>query len=157
TFDKVYSSMDRVLVHDSTYSHNNLASAAGLATLAVIDDEGLVENAAKLGAELMTSLEQVASRYELIRDIRGRGLRIGIEVGGPSSMRARARYAALTMVRAGLFTQMVVCALFEDHRVLTQTSGDHMDVLKLLPPLTTTSEHVEWFMRAFCKVMDSVH
>ena len=39
------------------------------------------------------------------------------------------------MARRGLFTQMVVGALFEDHRILTQTAGDHMDVLKLLPPL----------------------
>ncbi len=61
------------------------------------------------------------------------------------------------MARQGLFTQMVVCALFEQHRVLTQTAGDHMDVLKLLPPLTTTSEDAAVFMDAFCAVMDSIH
>jgi hypothetical protein len=41
--------------------------------------------------------------------------------------------------------------------VLTQTAGDHMDVLKLLPPLTTTSEDADVFMQAFCSVMDSIH
>jgi acetylornithine/succinyldiaminopimelate/putrescine aminotransferase len=156
-FEKVYSSMDRVLVHDTTYSHNNLAAAAGLATLAVIDDEDLVANAAGVGAELMASLRAVAGRYELISDIRGRGLMIGIEFGRPDSLRLRARYSSLTMARKGLFTQMVVCALFEQHRVLTQTAGDHMDVLKLLPPLTTTGEDADVFMEAFCSVMDSIH
>ena len=45
-FQRVYSSMDRMLVHDSTYGTNALAMAAGLATLSVIDDEGLIANAA---------------------------------------------------------------------------------------------------------------
>jgi acetylornithine/succinyldiaminopimelate/putrescine aminotransferase len=156
-FEKVYSSMDRVLVHDSTYSHNNLAAAAGLATLAVIDDEDLISNAATVGTELTASLRAAAERYELISDVRGRGLMIGIEFGRPSSIRLRARYSPLTMARRGLFTQMIVCALFEQHRVLTQTAGDHMDVLKLLPPLSTTSEDAAIFMEAFCSVMDSIH
>ncbi len=52
---------------------------------------------------------------------------------------------------------MVVGALFEDHRILTQTAGDHMDVLKLLPPLTVTSEEAAAFLAAFAEVMDSIH
>ncbi|HUJ65181.1 MAG TPA: aminotransferase class III-fold pyridoxal phosphate-dependent enzyme, partial [Acidimicrobiales bacterium] len=156
-FEKVYSSMDRVLVHDTTYSHNNLAAAAGLATLAVIDDEDLIANAASVGAGLTASLKAAAARYELITDVRGRGLMIGIEFGRPTALRLRARYSPLTLARRGLFTQMVVCALFEQHRVLTQTAGDHMDVLKLLPPLTTTVEDVDVFMQAFGSVMASIH
>jgi acetylornithine/succinyldiaminopimelate/putrescine aminotransferase len=156
-FEKVYSSMDRVLVHDSTYSHNNLAAVAALATLAVIDDEGLLDNATKMGAELKAALLTASEEYDLITDVRGRGLMIGIEFGRPASLRLRARYSPLTMARRGLFTQMVVCALFEQHRVLTQTAGDHMDVLKLLPPLTTTSADIELFMDAFRSVMESVH
>jgi acetylornithine/succinyldiaminopimelate/putrescine aminotransferase len=156
-FEKVYSGMTRVLVHDTTYSHNNLAAAAGLATLAVIDDEGLIDNAARLGTELMESLKTAAERYPMIVDVRGRGLMIGIEFGRPASVRLRARYAPLTLARKGLFTQMVVCALFEQHRILTQTAGDHMDVLKLLPPLTTTAADTACFMEAFSAIMDSVH
>jgi acetylornithine/succinyldiaminopimelate/putrescine aminotransferase len=156
-FDKVYSAMTRVLVHDTTYSHNNLAAAAGLATLNVLDDDGLIANAARLGHELMERLRAAAARYPMIVDVRGRGLMIGIEFGRPAAVRLRARYSPLTLARKGLFTQMVVCTLFEHHRILTQTAGDHMDVLKLLPPLTTTEEHITRFMEAFCSVMDSVH
>lgn len=156
-FEQVYSGMTKVLVHDTTYSHNNTAAAAGLATLAVIEDEGLVENARRTGAELISALKEAAGRYEYITDVRGRGLMVGIEFGRPSSMRLRARYSPLTLARKGLFTQMVVCALFEEHRILTQTAGDHMDVLKLLPPLTTTGSDIERFMAGFCSIMDDVH
>ena len=92
-----------------------------------------------------------------VTDVRGRGLLIGIEFGRPGSRRLRTRWGPLTMARKGLFTQMVVGALFEDHRVLTQTSGDHMDVLKLLPPLTLTSAEADDFLTAFSAVMDSIH
>ena len=156
-FQRVYSSMDRMLVHDSTFGTNALAMAAGLATLSVIDDEGLIDNAARVGAELMAGLQAAAENYELVSQVRGRGLLIGIEFGRPSSRRLRSRWGPLTMARRGLFTQMVVGALFEDHRILTQTAGDHMDVLKLLPPLTLTSEGAAEFLKAFGEVMDSIH
>ena len=156
-FDKVYSSMDRMLVHDSTFGTNSLAMAAGLATLSVIDDEGLISNAVTVGAQLMEGLRSAASRFELIADVRGRGLMIGIEFGPPRSRRLRSRWRPLTLARRGLFTQMVVGALFEHHRVLTQTAGDHMDVLKILPPLTLTSDDAGAFLRAFDAVMESIH
>ena len=155
-FAKVYSNMTRVLVHDTTYSHNNTGAAAGLAALAVLEDEGLIENAARQGAKLAEALREAAADYEFITDIRGRGLMIGIEFGRPQSLRLRARYSPLSAARKGLFTQMVVCALFEQHRILTQTAGDHMDVLKLLPPLGTTDADIEWFMSGFRAIMDSV-
>ena len=155
-FSRVYSSMTRVLVHDTTYSHNNTGAAAGLAALAVLDDEGLIANAADRGAQLTAELRRMAEEYEFITDVRGRGLMIGIEFGMPQSLRLRARYAPLSAARKGLFTQIVVCALFDQHRILTQTAGDHMDVLKLLPPLVTTGEDIEWFVTAFRSVMDSV-
>jgi ornithine--oxo-acid transaminase len=155
-FEKVYSSMDRVLVHDSTFGHNNLAAAAGLATLSVLDDEGLIANALDIGEFLTRALKEESRRYEFICDVRGRGLMIGIEFGRPASLRLRTRYAPLTLARRGLFTQMVVCALFEQHRVLTQTASDHMDVLKLLPPLTATRADAARFMDAFRSVMESI-
>lgn len=156
-FEKVYSGLDRMLVHDSTYSGNTLAMAAGLATLAILDDKGLISNAATVGTEIQDRLRQAASRYELVSDIRGRGLMIGIEFSRPRTRRLRRRWGPLTFARKGLFTQMVVCALFEQHHIVTQTAGDHADVLKILPPLVTNSEEAGYFVESFCSVMDSIH
>jgi acetylornithine/succinyldiaminopimelate/putrescine aminotransferase len=152
-FDKVYSSLDRVFVHASTFAGNALAMAAGLATLAVIDDEDVVGSAARAGERLTAGLRDMAGRYDLIADVRGRGLMIGIEFGAPSSWRRKASWYALQAVRRGLFAQLVVAPLFQRHRVITQVAGDHIDVIKLLPTLQVDDEAIDWFLDAFDDVM----
>ncbi|HYZ52955.1 MAG TPA: aspartate aminotransferase family protein, partial [Streptosporangiaceae bacterium] len=56
--------------------------------------------------------------------------------------------------RRGLFAQMVVVALFQRHRILTQVSGDHVEVIKLLPPLMIGDTEVKMFREAFIDVME---
>lgn len=156
-YEKVYSSLERVFIHASTFMGNAAAMAAGLATLAVIDDEGLVANAARRGEQLQTELRAMADEYELICDVRGRGLMVAFEFGRPTSLALQASWAAMRSVRKGLFAQMVVGPLFTDHGVLTQVAGDHMDVIKLIPPLTIGDEELEWFIGALREVMDDAH
>jgi 4-aminobutyrate aminotransferase-like enzyme len=146
--------MDRVMVHSTTFKGGPLAMAAGLASLAVLDDEGLAENAERRGAELLRGLEGLAAKYDLIADVRGRGLMIGIEFGRPSGVRARAGWAMLQKARVGLFAQMVVVALFQRHRILTQVSGDHMEVIKLIPPLIIGDTEVRLFTEALDDVLE---
>jgi acetylornithine/succinyldiaminopimelate/putrescine aminotransferase len=156
-FEKVYSSMDRVLVHDSTFGSNAMAMAAGLATLQVIEDEDLIENAEKIGSVLLTELEQRLEKYEMLSEVRGRGLMIGFEFGKPRSLKLKAGWNTLQAARKGLFAQMVVVPLFQRHRILTQVSGDFIDVIKLLPPLTIGEPEVERFLAAFDDVMRDAH
>jgi ornithine--oxo-acid transaminase len=156
-FNKVYSSMDRVLVHDSTFGSNAQAMAAGLATLHVFETEGVVDNARKVGELLQSRLAELVDRYELLSEVRGRGLMIGIEFGRPTSWKLRGSWAALQAARKGLFAQTVVHALFHRHRILTQVSGDHLEVIKLIPPLTIGEREVDSFVSAFVDVMDDAH
>jgi 4-aminobutyrate aminotransferase len=65
--------------HGSTFAGNPVCAAAGLATLKVIEDDGLLQNATRMGERLKAGLEQVASDYAAVRDIRGLGLMIGVE------------------------------------------------------------------------------
>ena len=153
-FSSVYSSMDQIMVHSTTFKAGPLAMAAGLASLAVIEDEGLVENAAARGAELQAGLQGLAAKYDLLADVRGRGLMIGIEFGRPSGMKARAGWAMLQKARVGLFAQMVVVALFQRHRILTQVSGDHMEVIKLIPPLIIGDAEVKLFVDGLADVLE---
>jgi ornithine--oxo-acid transaminase len=156
-FQKVYSSMDRVLVHDSTFGSNAQAMAAGLATLHVFEQEDVVANARKVGDLLQSRLAELVDRYELLADVRGRGLMIGIEFGRPSSWRLRASWTALQAARKGLFAQLVVHALYHKHGILTQVSGDHLEVIKLIPPLIIGEAEVDRFVTAFTAVMDEAH
>ncbi len=156
-FQKVYSSMDRVLVHDSTLGSNAQAMAAGLATLHVFDAENIVANARKVGDLLQSRLAELVDRYELLADVRGRGLMIGVEFGRPSSWKLRASWTALQTARKGLFAQLIVHSLFHKHRILTQVSGDHLEVIKLIPPLNIGEAEVDRFVTAFTAVMDEAH
>lgn len=156
-FQKVYSSIDRVLVHDSTFGSNSQAMAAGLATLHVLDADGVVDNARKIGDLLQSRLAELVDRYELVHEVRGRGLMIGIEFGRPSSWKLRAPWLALQAARKGLFAQTVVHALFHRHHILTQVSGDHVEVIKLIPPLIISEAEVDRFVAAFIDVMDEAH
>ncbi|MFB7916852.1 aspartate aminotransferase family protein [Streptomyces sp. NPDC056061] len=156
-FKKVYSSMDRVLVHSASFGSNAQAMAAGLAVLAVMEDEEIVAGARRTGDLLRERLAALVDRYELLHEVRGRGLMIGIEFGRPSSWRLRSRWAMLQAARKGLFAQMVVVPLLREHRILTQVSGDHLEVIKLIPPLVIGEPEVDRFVTAFTAVMDDAH
>jgi ornithine--oxo-acid transaminase len=153
-FDKVYSSIDKVLVHDSTFGSNAQAMAAGLATMHVLEQEDVVARARRTGDLLRSRLVELVDRYEVLAEVRGRGLMIGIQFGKPESMRLKLTWSALQAARVGLFAQLVVAGLFHRHHILTQVSGDHVEVIKLIPSLTITEADVDHFVTAFVDVMD---
>jgi ornithine--oxo-acid transaminase len=154
--EKVFDKMDRAVVHSSTFGQNVLAMTAGLATLHAIDAESIVERAAATGAHLMAGLKKVAEQHELVREVRGRGLMIGIEFHRPKSLRLRTQWSLLESMRTGLFTQMVIVPLFRDHAILSQVAGDHQNVLKILPPLITTDEQADAFVDALDTVLSDL-
>ncbi|WP_370416921.1 aspartate aminotransferase family protein [Streptomyces fradiae] len=156
-FKKVYSSMDRVLVHSASFGANAQAMTAGLAVLSVMEAEDTVAHVRRTGDLLAGRLRELVPRYELLKEIRGRGLMIGIEFGRPTSLGLRSRWTMLQAARKGLFAQMVVVPLLQRHHILTQVSGDHLEVIKLIPPLVVDEADVERFVTAFTAVMDDAH
>jgi ornithine--oxo-acid transaminase len=156
-FEKVYSSMDRVLVHSASFGSNAQAMTAGLATLHVFENEQVVANARHVGDLFRERLAALIPKYEMLADVRGRGLMIGIEFGKPQSLKLRTGWSALQAARKGLFAQMVVVPLMQRHRILTQVSGDHLEVIKLIPPLIIGETEVDRFVTAFEEIMDEAH
>src|SRR5438045_2981470 len=73
-YDGVFDSLEHSVSHGSTFAPNDLAMAAGLATLRELDDGGLVERSARLGSRLLELTRPLAERYEVVRDVRGLGL-----------------------------------------------------------------------------------
>src|SRR5580700_11217469 len=156
-FASVYDSMQDALKHSSTFGRNQLAMVAGLATLAAFDDEDVVGQAQRTGTLLQDELRSLAARYEMIKDIRGLGLMIGIEFGEPASGSARRRFRTVERVRTGMFSQMVVVPLFHRHRILTQVAADNVNIIKLLPPLISGPEEVSYFVQALDDIMADAH
>ncbi len=156
-FDKVFNQMDRAVVHGSTFGKNDLAMAAGIATLEVIKAERLVESAAKRGAELRLALTRMVPGYELMKEVRGKGLMIGVEFGPPKSLRLKASWNVLETANKGLFCQLITVPLFKDHKILTQVAGHGSHTIKLLPPLTITDQDCNWIETAFNTVISDSH
>jgi ornithine--oxo-acid transaminase len=156
-FDKTFSRMDRAVVHGSTFGKNNLAMAAGLATLSVLEHERLIENAASRGARLLERLRALLPKYELLKDVRGQGLMLALEFGPPKSLGLRAAWAMLEKASKGLFCQMVTIPLLTRHRVLSQVAGHDLYVIKLLPPLCISAADEDWIVAAFDEVIADCH
>jgi ornithine--oxo-acid transaminase len=156
-FDKIFNRMDRAVVHGSTFAKNDLAMAAGIATLEVMKDEKLIEAAAKRGAELRLGLTRMVPGYELLKEVRGKGLMIGVEFGPPKSLSLKASWNVLESANKGLFVQLITVPLFKDHKILTQVAGHGLHTVKLLPPLTITEEDCSWIETAFDSVIAGSH
>lgn len=123
--------MDRWVpgTHGGTYGGNAVAAAAAKATIEVIRDEGLVENAAVRGGQLLAGLRAMQDRYPFFGDVRGLGLMVGVEVGVPG----RGPDAHLT--------KMIQSACL-DRNLLVLTCGTFSNVLRWIPPLVVTEAQV---------------
>jgi ornithine--oxo-acid transaminase len=155
--EKVFSRLDRCFVHSSTFTENDLAMAAGLATLTVLKDEKLVENSAAMGNRLAEKLRSVGSQYEMFSEVRGRGLMLGIEFKQPTSLTLKMGWNLLHSLDASLFCQAMLIPLLTEHRVLAQVAGHHLDVIKLLPSLVINEDDVDYLVGAFDQVMAACH
>lgn len=119
-----------------TYGGNPVACAAALATLAVVDEEDLVGNAARVGDHLLARCRELATRHDVIGDVRGRGLMVGLELtdrragAGPVPERA-----------GGLANEVLAQAASEG--LLLLTCGTYGQVVRLIPPLVVTEAHAD--------------
>ncbi len=156
-FARIFDRMDRAVVHGSTFGKNDLAMAAGIATLDVLDAEGLIENAARTGEQLMRGLGAMTSRYEMLKEVRGKGMLLGIEFQPPTSLKLKACWSLLESANKGLFCQLITIPLFKEHKILSQVAGHGSHTVKLLPPLVLTSADCDWILEAFEAVIAAAH
>jgi acetylornithine/succinyldiaminopimelate/putrescine aminotransferase len=152
-YQKTFSRMDRCVVHSTTFGRNNLAMACGLASLEVIDNENLVENSAKMGALLRDKIDMLREKHSFIKEVRGKGLMIGIEFHEPTEFKLKMAWKLLHKIDKVLFAQMVVTQMLSKHRILTQVAGHAMDVMKILPPLIIGEREVDLFVTALDDVL----
>jgi 4-aminobutyrate aminotransferase-like enzyme len=145
--DNVFNSLERCVVHSNTFGQNDLAMAAALATLHVIEEEKLVENAAVLGDYVMKKLRPIGEQCPFVSDVRGRGLMFAMDFARPKkSFKLKMAWDMLHKLNFGVFGQMVIIPLLQKHHILTQVAGYHTEVIKFLPPLTITKDDLDWFI-----------
>jgi len=117
--------------HGGTYGGGSaIAVAAALATVQTLQEEHLVENAAERGQQLMLGLRNLAAKTDLIGDVRGRGLMVGVEFGGKSRAKA---------VQDGCLKR----------NLLLLTCGTYENVIRWIPPLVVTAGQIDDALEIF--------
>lgn len=130
--------------HGGTYGGNAVACAAAEATVRVLQEEGLVENAARLGETLLARLRAFQDRYPGLGDVRGLGLMVGVEFvvpGGRTPDKNRTKAIQRACLEAGL---------------LLLTCGTDENVIRWIPPLVITEQELEEALNIFERALDSV-
>jgi ornithine--oxo-acid transaminase len=153
--DCVFNSMERCVVHSNTFGQNDLAMASALATLHVIEEDKLIENAATMGEYAIARLREIGKTCPFVSAVRGKGVMFGIDFARPKEgMKLKLAWDALHRMNFGVFGQMIIIPLLNEHRILTQVAGYHTEVIKFLPPMTVTQEDIDWFLGAMQEVLD---
>jgi 4-aminobutyrate aminotransferase len=129
--------------HGGTYGGNAVGTAAAYATLRVIKDEGLVENAAMMGAVLRAGLEEIQARNPVIGDVRGLGLMVATEFVKPDG--APNPEAVATVIQR--------C---QDEKVLLLNCGTWDQVVRIIPPLVVNETQINDFLDVYERAVSSV-
>jgi ornithine--oxo-acid transaminase len=144
--EAVYDSMEHAVSHGSTFAPNELAMAAGLATLHELDEQDLVGHTARLGEKLLRDTQPLVDEFKVVKDVRGLGLMWAVEFGEPDS--GSMSWRLIERMQPGLFAQLVVAPLFSKHRILSQVAAHKLAVIKILPPLVVTDDDIDYFVDA---------
>ncbi len=155
--NSVYSSLPRAFVHTSTFSENGLAMRAALVTLEVLENEGLGQRSIEAGQYLQGKLTVALHEFEMVKEVRGLGLLMGLEFQAPARLHLRIPYQAFGAVHPAMFGQIVVMRLFRDAGFLTQICGNNFMVLKIAPPLVVTNAQLDDFVVALRTVVEFAH
>ena len=126
----------------STFGGNPVACAAGLALMDVLEEEKLQENALRVGTHLNDRLQELQQRHELIGDVRGSGLFLGVDLVLDRSTREAAALQASYVVNR-----------LREFGILTGTDGPHHNVIKLRPPLVFTEKDAELFVKTLDAIL----
>lgn len=155
---KAYGTFQSFTLHTSTFSGGSLACAAGSSAIRVLLEEDLIENARVQGDRLRNGLLDIARRTDRIKDVRGAGLMLGLELNPLSDIMRkhnRETNSGSSMMIPGYdsmissFPTVYLSAiLLENYRIYTQTARSNPNVLRIQPPLLIREDEVDYFLNA---------
>jgi alanine-glyoxylate transaminase/(R)-3-amino-2-methylpropionate-pyruvate transaminase len=131
--------------HFNTFGGNPISMTQGLATLEVIDAENIQQNALVVGSHLKSRLEELAERHELIGDVRGMGLMLGVELVKDRKTKEPAKAET-----------MAVHELCRERNLLVGKGGLHGNVLRIKPPMCITKDDADYIADCLDEVLPLV-
>jgi putrescine aminotransferase len=143
-WDRAYGGLDRALLHTSTFGGNAWACAAGIASLQVIIEEDLPAKAATNGMYFLDELRKLQKKNPMIREVRGRGLLIGIEFEKPAQgIVDKLTGGVINKLSEEYVGAMAAGELLNRHRVITAFTFNNPYVIRMEPPLTVTRAQID--------------
>lgn len=147
-WDKGFGGTERCTLHTSTFGGNARAMAAGLKAIEILVRDDLAAAARARGEQLRAGMERIAEGSHLIKDVRGRGLMLGVEFYEPRvAKKLSAEYLAAS----------VAALLLEDHGIITAYTLNNPNVIRLEPPLIVTEAQVDHLLESFESVVNKHH
>jgi putrescine aminotransferase len=140
---KAYGGMEKALLHTSTFGGNTMACAAALTAIQVIYEENLVEQAREKGAYFLARLKELQERFPLLKEVRGRGLMIGLEFNQPGGLASKVTFGLATRLAEEYTGSLVAGELLNNHGIITAYTLNNPNVIRLEPPLCVTREQID--------------
>ncbi len=142
-WDRAYGNMEKSLLHTSTFSNNTWAATAGVAALEEIINQRLPERARERGEVFLGRLKTLKDKYPFIKEIRGRGLMIGLEFEKPAKgIMDRLTGGVVNKLSEEYLAAIVAGQLLNQHRIITAYTLNNPNVIRLAPPLVITEEQL---------------
>ncbi|MBE3586492.1 MULTISPECIES: aspartate aminotransferase family protein [Desulfofundulus] len=142
-WQRAYGGMEKALLHTSTFGGNTMACTAALAAIQVIYEENLVEQAREIGDYFLTRLKELQTRFPLLKEVRGRGLMIGLEFNQPGRLASKVTFGLAGKLAEEYTGSLVAGELLNNHGIITAYTLNNPNVIRLEPPLCVTREHVD--------------
>lgn len=145
---KAYGSIDKAFLHTSTFGGNTIACAAGVTTIKYIIENDLPKKAGEKGEYLLKRLNDLKEKYPVIKEVRGKGLMIGIEFEEPKGILNTITAGKLSEVSKEYFASLVAGKLMNEHRIITAYTLNNPNVIRLEPPLTISYGELDRLVNA---------
>ncbi len=152
-FKKAFGSLDRFDMNNSTFGGNALSCAAAVKTLEIIEEDGLLENSREMGKRLLDGLKENLKGHPMVRDIRGRGLLVGIELGPTDKGFLNTRFPSVVANLSEKIYGQWLCVRLLEEGILCQPSSQQWNILRLEPPLTIGIREIDRIVLQVTKIL----
>lgn len=148
-WERAYGGLSKALLHTSTFGGGGRACAAGLLTINKIVKEGLWIRAQELGDYFLKGVQALQQNHRSIKEVRGKGLLIGIEFDKPvEGLLDKLTAGAITEFAREYYASLVAGDLLGSHQVITAYTLNNPNVMRLEPPLVVTKEEIDYVLNA---------
>lgn len=148
-WDKAFGGMEKCLLHTSTFGGNTMACAAGIAAINTIIEKNLPEKATEMGKYMLDGLKTLKDQYKIIKDVRGKGLMIGIEFEtAEKSLLNRVTGGVVNKFYSEFTGSMVAGELLNNHHIITAYTLNNPNVIRIEPPLIISKEDIDIMLNA---------